>query len=119
LVSSFCGDVYNPKVVRSTMGAILRVNVESTDNLINTLKEKQKEGYKIVVTALDANTSYTDLDFKEKTIVVIGNESKGVKKEIQDIANIKVKIPMIGRTESLNASVASSLMAYEYVRKAL
>ena len=95
MVSSGSGDVYNPKVVRSTMGAIFRINIESEADLLTALLEKQKAGYQIVVTSLEASEYYTDLSFKEKTIVVIGNESKGVKKEIQAMANIKTKIPML------------------------
>ena len=59
---------------------------------------------------------YYDLKFQEKIVVVIGNEAKGVSKEIQDLADKKIKIPMLGKTESLNASVAASVMIYEYVR---
>lgn len=117
IVSQGTSDIYNPKVVRSTMGAIFRINIEHTNNLIETLRKKQSEGYSIIVTALDANTLYTDLKFDNKSIVVIGNESKGVNKDIQEIADIKIKIPMLGKTESLNAGVAASIIAYEYIRK--
>jgi len=58
-----------------------------------------------------------DIDFEEPIVIVIGNESQGVSKNIQDIASYKIKIPMIGKTESLNASVAASIIAYEKVRK--
>ena len=75
------------------------------------------KGYKIVVTSLDTQHFYYDLNFKDKLVIVIGNESKGVKKEIQDLANVKVKIPMLGQTESLNAAVATSIIAYEGVRQ--
>lgn len=117
IVSQGTSDIYSPKVVRSTMGAILRVNIEQSNDLMKTLKERQNDGYKIIVTSLDGDSFYTDLQFDSKSIVVIGNESKGVKEEIQKIADIKTKIPMIGKTESLNASVAASIIAYEYVRK--
>ena len=59
--------------------------------------------------------SIYDIDFNKK-IIVIGNEANGVSKEIQDFADYKVKIPMLGKTESLNASVATGIMIYEYVR---
>ena len=62
--------------------------------------------------------SPTTDEFKKK-IIVIGNESNGVSKEIQDIADEKAKIPMIGKTESLNASVAAGIVMYEYVRQKL
>lgn len=117
LLSRGTVDLYNPKVIRSTMGAIFRVNCFEDVDLEKKLIDLKKDGYKIVVTALDAKMYHYDLDFKDKYVIVIGNEAKGVSKEIQDLADIKVKIPMLGRTESLNASVAASLMAYEKVRK--
>ncbi len=117
IISSKCADVYNPKVVRSTMGAIFRVSIQEEKDLVYALKKKQSEGYQIIVTSLDAISYYDTLDFNSKSIIVIGNESKGVQDEIQKIADVKTKIPMLGRTESLNASVAASLMAYEYLRK--
>ena len=109
-------DLYNPKVIRSTMGAIFRVDCFEEVDLENKLLDLKEKGYKVVVTALDANIWHYDLDFKEKYVFIIGNEAKGVSKEIQNLADIKVKIPMLGRTESLNASVAASLIAYENVR---
>lgn len=116
LLSEGTVDVYNPKVIRSTMGAVFRVNVLENLNLKAKLEELKEQGYKVVITALDAKISHYDLDFKEKYVVVIGNEAKGVSKEIRDLADIKVIIPMLGRTESLNASVAASIIAYERVR---
>lgn len=116
VVSKDTADVYNPKVVRSTMGAIFRVNVIETDNLISTLKEIKKNKFKIVVTSLGASESIYDMNFSKKAIV-IGNEAKGVSKDILDISDSKVIIPMLGKTESLNASVATGVILYEYVRR--
>ena len=99
------------------MGAIHRINIEDNVDLFSKLKEKQGEGYKIIVTTLDTDVYYDGLSFDSKSIVVVGNESKGIRKEIQEIADIKVKIPLLGKTESLNAGVAASIIAYEYVRK--
>lgn len=115
IISKNSADSYNPKVVRSTMGAIFRVNIIETDNLVETLKQVQKNKFEVVVTALDTNNSIYDIEYKNKAII-IGNEANGVSKEVQDLANKKVKIPMLGKTESLNASVATSIMIYEYVR---
>lgn len=117
LLSNGTVDLYNPKVIRSTMGAIFRVNCIENVDLVSKLSELKNKEYKVVVTALDAKISHYELDFKDKYIIVIGNESKGVSKNVQDLADIKVKIPMLGRTESLNASVAASLIAYEFVRE--
>lgn len=116
IVTKNTADSYNPKVVRSTMGAILRVKIIETDDLAKTLKEIKKNKFKIVVTALDANESIYDVEYNKK-VIVIGNEANGVSKEVQALADNKVKIPMLGRTESLNASVATGVMLYEYVRQ--
>lgn len=116
IVSKNTVDAYSPKVIRSTMGAIYRVNIIEVENLEVTLKDLQKDGFKVVVTSLDTNNSIYDISYN-KSIVVIGNEANGVSKEVQELANEKVKIPMLGKTESLNAAVATGIMIYEYVRR--
>ena len=116
LVSKETADVYNPKVVRSTMGAIFRVKVIECEDLEKTLKEIKKHKYEIVVTSLQTNESIYDIEYNKK-VIVIGNEANGVSKEIQEMADKKVKIPMLGKTESLNASVATGVVLYEYVRQ--
>ena len=116
IVTKNTADSYNPKVVRSTMGAILRIKIIETDDLAKTLKEAKKNKFKIVATSLDTNNSIYDIDYNKK-VIVIGNEANGVSKEIQELADNKVKIPMLGKTESLNASVATGIMLYEYVRQ--
>lgn len=117
LLSENCADEYNMKVIRSTMGAIFRVNIYRESNLKEKLKKLKDENYKIVVTDLDTDANLFEYTFPDKAIIVIGNESKGVSKEIKDIADVKIKIPMVGKTESLNAGVAASLIAYEILRK--
>ena len=116
IVSKNTVDAYSPKVIRSTMGAIYRVNIIEVENLEETLKNLQKDGFKVVVTSLDTKNSIYDISYN-KSIVVIGNEANGVSKEVQELANEKVKIPMLGKTESLNAAVATGIMIYEYVRR--
>ena len=116
IVSKDTVDAYNPKVVRSTMGAIFRVKVIETQDIIRTIKNITKREYKIIATTLDTENSIYDIYFKKK-IIVIGNEAKGVTKGILSIAHQKAKIPMLGKTESLNAAVATGVIAYEYVRR--
>ena len=118
IVSKKSGDVFNPKVVRSTMGAIFRVNIIESENLVNTLKEIKRHKFKVVATSLQTEESIYDIDYKKK-VVVIGNEANGVSKEVLDMSDKKVKIPMPGKTESLNAAVATGVILYEYVRQKL
>lgn len=115
IVSKETADAYNPKVVRSTMGAIFRVNIIESDNLLDTLKNIKKHKYKIMATSLETENSIYDVEYTKK-VLVIGNEANGVSKEILDYADEKIKIPMLGKTESLNASVATAVILYEYVR---
>ena len=98
------------------MGAIFRVNIIETDNLQETIKRMKKNEFELVVTSLQTKKSIYDINYNKK-IIVIGNEANGVSKEIQKMANEKVKIPMLGGTESLNASVATGIVLYEYVRQ--
>ena len=116
IVSRDTVDAYNPKVVRSTMGAIFRVNIVEAENLKETLKEMKRHKYKVMCTDLNASKNIYEIDYNKK-IIVIGNEANGVSKEILDIADEKIIIPMLGKTESLNASVATSIIVYEYVRR--
>lgn len=118
LVSKGTADSYNPKVVRSTMGAIFRVKVIECENLKDVLKDLQSKEYKVMTTSLKAKETIYETDYKKK-IIVIGNEANGVSKEILNIADEKVIIPMLGKTESLNASVATGVILYEYVRQKL
>ncbi len=116
LVSKGTADSYNPKVVRSTMGAIFRVKIIECEDLEKTLKEVKKQKYELVITSLQTKNSIYDIDYNKK-VIVIGNEGNGVSQNIQNIADEKVKIPMLGKTESLNASVATGIVLYEYVRQ--
>lgn len=111
-------DAFNSKVVRSTMGAIFRIKIIEVENLSKIIKEMKKHHFKLLVTSLQTENSIYDIEFNKK-IIVIGNEANGVSKEIQDIADEKAKIPMLGKAESLNASVASGIVMYEYVRQKL
>ena len=90
----------------------------NAENIIDTLKEIKNNKFKVMVTALDTKKSIYNVDYNKKAIV-IGNEANGVSKEVQALADEKVKIPMLGKTESLNASVATGIIVYEYVRRKL
>lgn len=109
-------DLYSPKVIRSTMGAIYRMNIIEVENLESTLKELQSKSFKVITTDLRAEKSIYDINYN-RTIVVIGNEANGVSQGVLEIADERVIIPMLGKTESLNASIAASIMIYEHVRQ--
>ena len=116
LVSKGTADPYNPKVIRSTMGAIFRIKVIECEDLEKTLKEIKKHKFEIVVTLLQTKNSIYDIDYNKK-VIVIGNEANGVSKEVLEEVSERIKIPMIGKTESLNAAVAAAILLYEAVRQ--
>lgn len=118
IVSKNTVDTYSPKVIRSTMGAIFRTNIIEVQNLAMELEKAKDNGLKIITTSLQTNKSIYDINYK-KSIVVIGNEANGVSQEVRDISNEIVKIPMLGKAESLNASVSAAIMMYEYLRQSL
>ncbi len=118
IISKETADTYSPKVVRSTMGAIFRVNVIESMDLINTIKTLKKHKFKVHATSLNSEKDIYNIDYN-KTCIVIGNEGNGVTKEVIEASDDSIKIPMLGKTESLNASVATGIILYEYVRKKL
>lgn len=118
IVAQGSGDIFNPKVVRSTMGAIFRVKVKESQDIQKTVAEIKKHKFKIISTSLATDKSIYDVKY-EKSAIIIGNEANGVAKELQAASDELVKIPMLGNTESLNASVATGIVLYEYVRQKL
>ncbi len=85
---------------------------------VDFLKERQKKGYQVVATYLDNSTiSFREVDYKKPTIIVVGNEVEGVSKEVIEVADIKIKIPMMGMAQSLNVSVATAIILYEAERQ--
>lgn len=115
ILSEKTADPYNLKVVRSTMGAIYRVNLIRSYDIVQTLNTIKEHKFKIVTTNLNTDTTIYNIDYKKK-VIVIGNEANGVSEEVTNISDVKVKIPMLGKTESLNAAVATGIILYEYVR---
>ncbi len=84
------------------------------DKKVEFLKEKKEQGFEIIATHLDENSiPFREIDFTKKTIIVVGNEKDGVSKEVLNIADKTIIIPMKGMVQSLNVSVATSLILYE------
>ena len=107
-------DVYSPKVLRSTMGSILREKIIYLDD-INRLKENE---YTLVGAVLDEKSiSLENLKISKKMAFVIGNEANGLSDEIKKECDIFVKIPMTGNAESLNVAVATSIILYKQFEK--
>lgn len=110
-------DIYNPKVVRSTMGAIFRVPFKYVDDLPEAITKLKNDGVRVYAAHLDGRKDYDKTDYKKPTAFIIGNESSGISEEIAACADELIVIPMKGKAESLNASVAGSILMFELARQ--
>jgi len=109
--------LYNPKVIRSTMGAAFQIPIIyglGDEEVINWL---DKNNINILVADVDAKQYYFTVDLKGAIALVIGNENKGPSPRWKNVAKHKIKIPILGDTESLNASVAAGILIYDVIRQ--
>lgn len=106
-------DIFNPKVVRSTMGSIFRLPFAYVDDLKAVILRLKRDGISFYATHLKGKESYRDIAYSDKAGILIGNEARGLSDEIANLADTYVIIPMQGKVESLNAAVAAALMMYE------
>lgn len=117
LMTKGCVDLYNPKVIRSTMGSIYRMPFYYTDDLKRDLQWLKDQGVLLYAAHLKGRGTYDEQNYAQPSGFLIGNESKGLSDEIADMADVYVKIPMCGQVESLNAAVASAILMYEANRQ--
>ena len=106
ICSADCADMYNSKVVQATMGSIARVNVFYTDLPVWL---KQRSGVRIYAAMLEGK-DVTKMSTIKEGLIIIGNESMGIDKEVLQYANEKISIPRKGSAESLNAAVATGII---------
>lgn len=117
IVTEGCVDIYNPKVVRATMGSIFRMPIYHELDGIKVIEEFKRNNIKIYSTSLEGSEYIQKVNLKDASVIIIGNESKGVSKSLESLADNLVKIPMLGEAESLNAAIASSIIMYEAMRQ--
>ncbi len=110
-------EIYNPKTVRSSMGSFFHLPIYE-DVKYSEISQFKAQGFSIVCSLLDNDTiDYTLSDMKKPLILVIGNEANGISEEMKLLADEKVKIPIDGKAESLNAGVAAAILMYEVNRQ--
>lgn len=110
-------DLYNPKVIRSTMGSIYRVPFYYADDFAAAVHQVQQAGVSVYAAHLRGKNSYACQDYTKGTAFLIGNEGNGLREETAELADCYIRIPMEGKVESLNAAVASSILMYEAHRQ--
>lgn len=109
-------DVFNPKTVRASMGSVFRLPVLYEENIEKFFSYLKQKNWQIVLTSPYAEKDYYLADYTVKTALVIGNEGQGLNKEFLENYT-GVKIPMLGNVESLNTSIAASIILYEIMRQ--
>lgn len=112
-----CADIYNPKVIRSTMGSIFRMPFIYVDSVPDMVKELKDKGIHTYAAHLKGEKNYDEFDYKQPTAFLIGNEGKGLTDETADAAETYVLIPMKGEVESMNAATSSAILTFEASRQ--
>lgn len=118
ILSSGCADLYNSKVIRSTMSSVFNLPIAKDEELAPIIGKLKVRGFKIICGALrDDSADLYSSDLSGRCAVIIGNEGSGVSDEIISLCDLTVKIPMRGKAESLNASVSAGILMYEVLRR--
>jgi TrmH family RNA methyltransferase len=116
IVCDKCTDVYNPNVVRASVGTLFtRPVIETTS--ASAIEWLKKKGIAMVAATPHASLSYTHFDWKKPVAVVLGTEQTGLSKEWMEKAEVKVRIPMCGVADSLNVAMAATVLLYEGLRQ--
>jgi TrmH family RNA methyltransferase len=103
-------ELYNPKVVRSTMGSLFHLPIVTDENLSESLKNLHSQGFTIIAADVDAKQSYDEIPIPQKVVVIFGNEAHGLSSEVSGQIDHRATIKRLGNAESLNVSVACGIL---------
>ncbi len=109
-------DLWNPNVVRASRGAIFSVPAVESDNT-SVWEWLKRRGIRVLAATPSAETHYTDTNLREPLAIAVGTEDEGLTDFWMSNADVKIKIPMLGKVNSLNVSVSTALILYEAVRQ--
>ena len=104
---------------KTSAGAISHIKIARVSNIVNTINELKNEDIWVIGTSLEAKDYHINTNLSGAIAIVIGNEEKGISRIVKENCDLLVKIPMIGKIESLNASVSAGILLYEVVRQKL
>lgn len=113
LLGEGSADPVSPKVLRAAMGSGFRLPFACTGDLPGTLKQLVGKGYTVIASDLSGADFYSRPDPGKRLVLVIGNEARGISDAVRDCATMKLKLPMRGGAESLNAAIAAAIMMYD------
>lgn len=103
-------ELYNPKVLRATMGGVFHLPIADGVDLLCTISKAKSLGYKIYVTDLEGETHFDHVTFENKSLIVFGNEAWGVSDQVKQLADVRVVIRRYGAGESLNVGVSCGIV---------
>jgi TrmH family RNA methyltransferase len=110
-------DLYNPKTVRASAGALFHVPVVAGGDPLQVLERIGESGFRRLGTVARGGTPYTDVDLTAKVAFVLGNEAQGLPAPAASAVDELISIPMVGRTESLNVGMAAAVLCLEAARQ--
>lgn len=113
------GAAINAEAIKVSAGALLRIDTCKTQNLRIPIYYLKERGFQVVAATEKTDSLIYEADFKQPTVIVMGSEGKGISDSVMKLCDTKVKIPMHGEIESLNVSVATSIILFEVVRQRL
>lgn len=117
IITLNCVDIYNPKVVRSSMGSISRQKIFCLEKVKDVLEKIQNEQFSIVSSSLSDSIDYTEVVYTNKVALVLGSEANGIREDLLNNSDLKIKIDMCGEIESLNVAVAAGILMYDIKNK--
>lgn len=117
ILSRGTADPFSPKVLRSTMGSIFHLSVEVEVDAEGIVADLKKKGYRIFIAEPKARRSHTEIRYPRRFLLVAGNEAQGVRHSLMAQADELIRVPIRGRAESLNVSVATGVILYEALRQ--
>ncbi len=115
IISSNSVDIYNPKVIRSTMGSLFHVNIQISENIVGTLKAFKQKGKKIFCADMNGENIY-DFNKSKSAVLVFSNEASGPTERLLEIADSIITIPKFGNAESLNVATATAIVVSEFAK---
>ena len=113
ILANSCVDIYNPKVIQASMGYGYNISLKFVTDLKQTIKNLQSKGIKVYATAIDAKAVNVNKTNFTKSAVILGNEGNGIKKDIIALCDKTIFIPINNKVDSLNISIAASIIMYK------
>lgn len=107
----------NDTVVKTSAGATEHIMMSTINNLSQLITQLKENGYWVIGSTLNESVEYTTIDYKIPLVLIMGNEEKGIRKLTSDLCDHRIKIPMTGKIQSLNVSVAAGILLFEINRQ--